>query len=188
MKRKIFFLIILLLSILINLTTKSQSLKIGLRYEPGILFVEQNNKGDILPAIFSISGNILVEPLEWFNIEVRPGMLFISEEYSGFDIGLFARLKILPTRFYLITGLNNHSNKGSVHNSAGGYDIEMLFKSIGIGYQFGHKFNIDIMYYWTTDKNYAYTRETDWLTYSRIINKQMNGILKIGFNLSWDIL
>ena len=180
--------IALLIFISTNLITNSQSLKVGLRYEPGVLFVEQDNKGNILPAIFSLSGNILVEPIEWFNLEIRPGMLFVSEEYSGYDIGLFARLKILPTHFYLITGLNNHSNKGSAHNSAGGYDIEMLFKSIGIGYQFGHRFNIDIMYYWTTDKNYAYIRETDWLTYSRIIYKQMNGILKIGFNLSWDIL
>lgn len=178
----------LLIFILTNLVTNSQSLKVGLRYEPGILFVEQNNKGDILPAIFSISGNILVEPIEWFNIEVRSGMLFISEEYSGFEIGLFARLKILPTHVYLITGLNNHSNKSSANNSGGSYGIEMLYKSIGIGYQFGSKFNIDIMYYWTANKNFAYTRETDWLTYSRIINKQMNGILKLGFNLSWDIL
>ncbi len=179
--------IIILFFLSITIVTKPQSLRVGLRYEPGLLFVEQKNKAEIIPAIFSLSGNLLVEPREWLNIEFRSGILFLSEEYSGFELGLFARFKILPTRFYLVLGINNHTNKGTANNSSGSYDKEILYKSIGIGYKTSSNFNIDLMYYWTDNKNYAYTLETDWLTYSRIVDKQMNGILKIGFNLSWDI-
>jgi len=182
------YLIILLILISMNLVIKSQTIKLGIRYEPGILIIEKNGKGESLPAIFSMSGNAIVTPIDWIDIEIRPGLVFVGEDYSGFEFGLFSRFKILPTSLYLIAGINNHSNKGYNNNSGGSYDKNMLYKSIGIGYNFDPKFNIDVTYYWTSDKNFAYVKETDWLTYSKIIDKQMKGIIKIGLNLSWDVL
>ncbi len=182
------FLIVLLLSMLINLTSKSQSLKIGLRYEPGILLTEQNSSTEIVPVLFCLSANFIVQPNTWLNFLVRPGILFVDEQYSGFEIGAFVRLMLFSTKFYLITGINNHSNREYAHNRSGSYGKEMLFKSIGLGYQADSKFGVDICYYWTSDKEYAYALLTDGLTYSRIVNRQMNGILKLGLNLSWDIL
>jgi len=171
-----------------NLVVKSQTLKVGLRYEPGILMVDNVGKSELTPAIFSISGNALFTPVEWIDLEIRPGFVSVGEDYSGFDVGLFARFKIIPTSFYLIAGINNHSNKEYSNNSGGSYSKNMLYKSIGIGYYFDTKFNVDISYYWTSNKNFAYLKETDWLTYSKIIDKQLDGIIKIGLNLSWDVL
>jgi len=95
---------------------------------------------------------------------------------------------LFSTKFYFITGINNHSNQPTGHNSAGGYGKEMLFVSCGLGFQYDLKFGVDISYYWTNDKDYAYAKLTDGLTYSRFVNRQMNGIIKLGFNISWDIL
>lgn len=173
--------------LIMNNVSTSQTGKIGLRFEPGISFTELKGKSEIVPIIFSISGNILFEPTEWFNLEVRPGILYMDDDYSGFEIGLFARFKLLPSRIYLITGINNHSNKSFAENSGSGSGKNILYKSIGIGYRIFSTTYIDLTYYWTADKDYASVRETDGLTYLRIINKQMNGILKIGINLSWDI-
>ena len=165
----------------------SQSLKIGLRYEPGILLTEQNSIKEVVPVLFCIASNITFQPNSWSGLIIRPAITFTDEQYSGYEIGAFIKLKLFSTRFYFITGINNHSNKATGHNSAGGYGKEMLFASVGLGFQSDSKFGIDICYYWTNHKEYGYAKLTDGLTYSRFINKQMNGILKLGLNLSWDI-
>ena len=167
---------------------KPQSLKLGLRFEPGILFSESNSKKQNIPVIFSGSANIIFEPIEWASFIIRPGITLIDEQYSGFEIGAFLKLILSSAKFYFISGINNHSNKAVGHNSAGGYGKEMLFASVGIGYQLDLKSGIDICYYWTNDKEYGYTKLTDGLTYSRFVSRQVNGILKLGLNLTWDIL
>jgi hypothetical protein len=166
----------------------AQSFKIGIRYEPGVMLTSQDSRNEIIPVLFCLSANVIVQPNGWLSFIVRPGILFVDEQYSGFEIGAFFKLMFFSTKFYFITGLNNHSANETGHNSGGAYGKELLFKCVGLGYQADSKFSVDINYYWTADQDFAYTRQTDWLTYSRIVNKQMNGILKLGFNLSWDVL
>lgn len=166
----------------------SQSVKVGLRIEPGILFSEQFNQSEINPVFYSVSANIIYEPIKWLGLEIRPG--YVSNgEYGGYEIGGFARIKILPTNIFLLIGMNNHSNNiSNAHNGGGSYVKEMLYKGIGVGYQKDSKLSFDIMYYWTNNRDYAYSRVTDWQSYSRIVNKQMNGILKLGFNISFTVI
>ncbi|PKL84057.1 MAG: hypothetical protein CVV24_02000 [Ignavibacteriae bacterium HGW-Ignavibacteriae-3] len=166
----------------------AQSFKIGLRYEPGVMFTSQNSRNEIIPVLFCLSINLIVQPNEWLSFIVRPGFLLVDEQYSGFEIGGFVKLMLFDTKYYSIIGLNNHSNKDTGHNTSGSYGKEILYKSIGLGFQADSKFCIDICYYWTSDKEYAYSRIRDGLTYSNIVSKQMNGILKLGIDLSWDIL
>lgn len=187
MKRNYAFFILFIL-ISTNQAIKSQSLNLGFRIDPTILLVEQTNESSILFTPYGMYLTTIFEPVEWFGIEIRPGYI-MGGDYTGFEIGAFAKFKILPSKFFLIAGLNNHSNNmQNAHNGGGSYEKNMLFKSFGIGYQTDSKLSVDLMYYWTSNKNYAYSRKTDWLTYSRIVDKQMNGIIKVGFSLAWDIL
>lgn len=97
--------------------------------------------------------------------------------------------KIFPKGIYIITGLNNHSNRSSGHNGGGSYAKQILYKGVGIGFQMNSKLSFDLMYYWTNDKDYAYSILIDSSSgYTTMVNKKMNGILKVGFSLAWDIL
>ena len=174
--------------LLINTFSIPQSLMLGLRYEPGILFGEQGSENFTMPLIYSISGNVLFEPIELFNIEIRPGIILISEEYSGFELGMFGIIKMLPTRFYLLFGFNNHFNMETAHNRGGSYEKGIFYKGLGLGYRTGLNSFIDLTYLWTSDRNFAYIIVTDGLTYSRQVDKKVRGILKLGFNITWDIL
>ncbi len=130
---------------------------------------------------------ILVAPADLVNLEFRPGLFLANEEYSGFDIGAFIRFKILSTKIYIIAGFNNHSNRSSGHNNGGSYSKDILYKGIGVGFQKDSKLSFDLIYYWTNDKDYAFSRVSDFLGNTRNINKQINGILKASFSLAWDI-
>lgn len=187
MNRNIVFLLVFIL-VLISRFIEAQSLKLGFRVEPTILLIEHKYESSISFTPYSLYLSTIFEPVDWLGVEVRPGYL-IGGDFWGFEIGFFARFKILPTKFYLITGLNNHSNEiHNAHNSGGSYEKNMLFKSVGLGFQKDSKLSIDLMYYWTNDKDFAYTFEQFESIYSRRINKQMNGIIKVGLSLAWDIL
>ena len=183
------FIISLLMLLLSSSMIKSQSVKLGFRIEPAFLFTELKDESSVSFTPFSLSLTTLVSPIDWLNFEIRPGYFLAGEDYGGFEIGAFLHFKVLPTAFSLIAGLNNHSNGiNGGHNGGGSYNKKMLFKSVGIGYQKDFKLSFDLMYYWTNDKDFAYTRKTDAFGYSTNYNKKMNGILKLGFSLAWDIL
>lgn len=183
------FIISLLMSLLSSSMIQSQSVKLGFRFEPAFVFTEQTNESSTSFTPYSFYLTTLVAPTDWLSIEVRPGLFVAGEDYGGFEIGAFLHFKVLPTAFSLIAGLNNHSNSiNSGHNGGGNYNKKMLFKSVGIGYYKDSKLSFDLMYYWTNDKDFAYTRKTDSFGYSTNYNKKMNGILKLGFSLAWDIL
>ena len=180
--------IFIVISLLVLFTeVESQSLRLGLRIEPSILFMEDKNKSVISFTPYSFYFNSIVAITNWLTIEVRPGLFLASQEFSGFELGAFAKLNILPECAYIVAGLNNHSNSVSGSNSGGSYAKRILFKGIGIGFQKDSKLNFDLMYYWTNDKEYGYSRRTDSSGLTESYSKMINGILKIGFSLSWNI-
>lgn len=186
---KYFVIASLLLLSLLNPSIKSQSLKLGFRVEPGVLFSQQNNESPTSFSPYGLYLTTLFTPIDWLTLEIRPGMFLAVDDYSGSEIGAFIRLNILATKYYFITGLNNHSNGGgNDHNSGGSYKKEMLYKGIGVGYQKDSKFGIDLIYYWTNNNVYAYSIDSYSHPNSRIYYKQMTGILKLGFSLSWELL
>jgi len=180
MNKKTFLLTIYLM---LSSITFAQSLKLGFRIEPTFLLTEAKTENSIAFSPYSFYFNIIVEPIDGLSLEVRPGYLIGGNEYSGFEFGAFARLKISSTKFFITSGLNNHSNNETGHNSGGSYAKEMLYKGIGIGFQKDSKLSFDIIYYWTDDKEFAYSFDG-----SSRKNKQMKGIIKLGFSLAWDVL
>jgi hypothetical protein len=182
-------LVFLLLIIFVSVTIKPQSLKLGFRIEPTIMITEQNNSSSIAFSPYAMYLTAIVMPVDGLSFEVRPGYFLGGEYYGGFEFGAFARWMIWQSRFYLIGGINNHSNSwlGS-HNGGSGLSKNILYKGIGIGFQNDSKLDIDLMYYFTNDKDFAYLSIYNPHGYSRFENKKMNGILKLGFSLAWDIL
>ena len=161
--------------------TEAQSLKIGFRLEPGVLIIEQNDNEEYLPTLASFYVHALFEPFEFLTFEIRPGYLFTGDEYTGFEIGAYARYKIPHFGLYIIAGLNNHSNGGSGHNGGGSYEKEILYKAFGIGFQKDKLLSADLIFYWTNNKDFAYSFVTER------INKRMEGIVKLGLSFAWDV-
>ena len=182
-------LVFLLFMIFGSLTIKSQSLKLGFRIEPTIMITEQNNSSSIAFTPYAMYLTAIVMPIDGLSFEVRPGYILGGEYYGGFEFGAFARWMILQSRFYLIGGINNHSNSmiGS-HNGGSGFSKSILYKGIGVGFQKDSKLSIDLMYYFTNDKDFAHSLIYDSYGNMRFENKRMNGILKVGFSLAWGVL
>jgi hypothetical protein len=160
----------------------AQNVKLGFRIEPAVLISEKEN----LFTPISAYANILYKPIDYLTIELRPGFLYAGEDYAGFEIGAFAKFRIVPTKFLIIVGLNNHSNAVFGRNGSGSYEKNILYKGIGFGYQIDEKLSFDLMYYFSNNSDYAYslTLEGNDLIYH---NTKMVGILKFGFSLAWDI-
>ena len=182
MKKSIIIFIILFITSAAN----AQILKIGFRVEPNILFTEADNSSSVLLAFYNVSLSAIVTPIEKVNIEVRPGYILGGEDYMGTELGLFLKINAL-SKLLLIAGLNSHSNNGSGHNSGGSYHKNIIYTGVGVGLKVDSRLSVDVMYYWTSDKSFAYYHTTDWQTYSRIIERNMNGIIKVGFCFTWDI-
>jgi hypothetical protein len=180
--------IILILFLIIFCTnSEAQILQAGFGIKPAILISESEGTNSILFAPYCINLSIMSELFDKLLIEAQPGYLLGGDEYTGFEFGINIKYRFI-SNLLIIVGINNHSNSESSHNSGGSYSKNLLYNGIGIGYQKDLNLSFDIMYYWTSDKVYAYYRDTDWLTYSRIVDKKMNGILKIGFNISFTLL
>jgi len=181
--------IFLSLIILENNIINAQYLKIGFRIEPTIMITEQNNSSSVAFAPYAFSLTAIIEPVDGIGFEVRPGFSLGGEYYGGFELGAFARWMILSSRFYLTGGLNNHSNSWvSSHNGGSGYRKNILYKGIGLGFQKDSKLSIDIIYYFTNDKEFAYSMVYDSYGNTKLENKLMDGLIKIGFSLAWDLL
>ncbi len=179
--------LVIILSLLILLffsrITQAQTLKLGFRIEPAMFMTEQKNESTVSFTFISGYLSLSLEPVEWIGLEARPGYL-VGGEYGGFEIGAFLRLRVLPSNFFIIAGINHHSNDIlDSHNTGGNYQKQMLFQGVGIGYQKDSKLGIDLTYYWTNDKVFAYSYNGSTKT-----DKLMSGIIKLGFSLAWNIL
>jgi hypothetical protein len=174
--------IILVLTALVLICSciKSQSLKLGFRVEPTILFTESNNSRYTHFSMYSFYLTTLLEPVGNFGFELRPGLIYGSPDYKGYDVGAYVKYNFV-SNFYLLAGLNNHYNAG------GGYVKNYIYKCIGLGYQRNSKLSFDIGYYWTGDKVLADLRMVNYLGPSTYTDEKMNGILKLGFSLAWEI-
>ncbi len=161
MKTKILLLIICLF---FSSIIFPQSLKIGFGAEPSLLFYNNKKESSTAFIPYGINLKIIVETNNWLNIETRPGIFYGGNvDYSWFELSGLIHLNILPSKFYIITGLSDHIR--------GGYD-DILYNGVGIGFQKDSIASFDLIFYWKTFKN----------------NERINGILKIDISFAWDIL
>jgi hypothetical protein len=146
---------------------------------------------DETSAIFTPYGMYLTSsfiPVDFLELEFRPGYI-IGGDYWGYELGAFLKINLLPTKIFVIGGVNNHLNTiESASNSGGAFKKYMLFNGIGIGYQKDSKLSIDIMYHWTSNKDFGYSNIHDKLGYLFTYKKNMSGIIKVGVSLAWEVL
>lgn len=180
---------LILLLILSSSISEAQLLKLGFRIEPVLLLTEKSNINSYSFSPYGLYASILFEPIDNVGLEIRPGFMIAEEYYGGFEIGYNIRWVIPSTKFYLVGGINSHSNTfTNSHNGGSGYTKRILFKSFGLGYQKDSKLGFDLMYYWTNDREYAYSNYIDSSGNFNSAAKYVNGVIKIGFSLAWDIL
>lgn len=160
-------------------TLLAQNIKLGFRIEPAFLITDTEN----LITPYSFYASILYQPTKYLDFEFRPGFLFSGEKYSGFEIGIFANYRIIPTKLIISIGINNHSNLGYSRNGFGSYSTDVFYIGFGPGIQIDNNLRVDIMYYYPTSGVYAYSFIAD-----EYYENKMVGILKLGFSLAWNIL
>jgi len=181
-------LVVILACIFINNMINAQSIKLGFRIEPTLMLIEKKNETSAIFTPYGMYLTSLFDPIDFLELEIRPGYI-IGGDYTGSELGLFTRFRIFSKKFYVSAGLNQHSNIDiTSHNTGGAYCKKILFKGIGIGYQKDSKLSIDIMYYWTSNKDFAWGEGYDQYGKLVIYKKNMNGIIKVGFSLSWEVL
>jgi len=141
----------------------AQTLKLGFSIEPSFISYERMDGSSISFVPFSADLKILVAPINWLNIETRPGIFIGSTDYMWVELGGYVRFNLLPSRFYIIAGVNDHIK--------GGHD-DLLYNGVGIGFQKDSRLSFDLIYYWKNG----------------VREDKLNGILKLGFGFSKDIL
>ena len=161
--KKFAFIVLSLVLLTTSVSIQAQSLKLGFGAEPSLLFYNNKMESSISFIPYSANLKILVAPLNWLNLEARPGIFFGGEDYSWIEFGGYARLNILPTRFYIIVGVNDHIR--------GGYD-DILYNGAGIGFQKDSIASFDLIFYWKSFVN----------------DEKINGLLKVNICFAWDIL
>lgn len=180
---KIFFIILSVSNVV-----SAQFLKAGFRYEPALFFTESKNGSSTLLNTISGSFSIQLYLFSWINLEIRPGYIY-GNGFNGWDLGMNIQMKLFSSDFFVLTGLHNHYNvANNSHNSGGNYDKTMLFKAFGMSYQYDHLLSFDVTYFWTSNKIFEYYFESDWLTYRKLENINMNGIIKIGIKVSFEVM
>jgi hypothetical protein len=184
-------LIFLLIIISFN-EIKAQLLKLGFRYEPALVLTKENNNSDYEISAYSFYLTTSITPIENLSIDLRPGYFFGHEYYGGFEIGVYAKWVIQNSKYFLVVGLNKHSNSwlGS-HNGGSGISKDMIYKAFGLGFQSNSKISFDIMYYWTNNKIFSYSRYYYYTSNGEVYGTSYNeitGILKVSFSCSFDII
>lgn len=163
-RMRIFILIIFLLPLSSNCQiTTAQTLKFGLSIEPSFISYERMDGSSISFVPFSANLKILAAPVNWLNFEARPGIFIGGLDYRWLELGGYTRINLLPTRIYIIAGVNDHIK--------GGYD-DLLYNGAGIGFQKDSRLNIDVIFYWKNG----------------VREDKLNGVLKFCFGFSWDVL
>lgn len=180
------FLIIIFIALWSELN--AQNLSIGFRAEPALVLTEWGSSNSFEFSVVSFYLNAVYSPFSDWGIEFRSGYFIGNEYYGGFEIGAYVKWKIPNEHYYLIAGVNKHSNdRTGGHNGGSGINKEMVFTGIGAGYQKDRKLGFDIMYYWTGDKVYSYSYSPLSSGRGKIFN-EITGILKVSFTISFDII
>ncbi|RJP61258.1 MAG: hypothetical protein C4543_03695 [Ignavibacteriales bacterium] len=179
---------IIILYILVSSLISAQSLKLGFRLEPSIILTEDYNESGLQFTPYGLAITSIYSPLKDFELEVRGGYFLGGEDFTGFEYGAFINYRLFNGDFLLSAGLLNHLNSASGHNTSVSYAKDLLFTGLGLKYLVDSKLSVDMMYFWASDKVYGYSWITDHSGFSRIIDKRINGLLKIGISLAFNII
>lgn len=180
-------LIIFLYFVTVSENIFSHKLKIGPRIELGFLSTECKGDNSISFSPYGFYLTTKYQPLDFLSFELRPG-IFLAGEYSGYEIGGFMWIQLFQSDWSFISGLNNHSNIiNATHNSGGSYSKDILYNGGGRGFPKDKILTVDILFYWTSNKNYSYGYSRDTLRNFIKYEKKIEGIIKTSICLTWEL-
>ena len=135
-----------------------------------------------LPINFHISFGIRF--LEHYKIDVRTGLMLVSEDYWAGDKGIFFQTDIPDSKFYGKAGIDFANNGGEAHgvvdySESGG---RTTYYCLGVGIRTSKHFNAELMYYFPVDKVFGYNNVYDFNTNTSTKYDKINyGMINIGF-------
>ena len=139
---------------------------------------------DIYPV--SLYLNFLFYTSANIALEIKPGLVFGGDIYTGADAGLFVRYYFESRKYFASLGLNLHQN------FSGGHGLSLAVRSSGesflfYGIKFGYKpkenFAFTLGYYFLPGNNWLFLiRDSSDISKSYSVN--LNYAVKLGFELT----
>ncbi len=169
--------------------TGNVNFEIGLRDELVLMFVNEHNFSvnrteNTLQLFLPINLHLCagVEFLDHYKIDIRFGLLFVYEDFSGLDEGIFFQGDLFD-RIYGTAGADFFYDTPNSHNG-GGSGGNFILYGIGLGYKTSDNFNIDMMFYLPDKKVFGFDRDNSYSP-AQTYNKVNNGLVKLGFQYSF---
>ena len=149
-------------------------------YTEGYSYEIQNNKKEIIFYPASVYLNVAIVFNNASSLEIRPGILFAGEYFSGLEIGLFYRHQF-SDQFFGNIGIVAHYNTSMAHGTSVYEEINSgIYYNLGvtIGFKLNENVNLIFSYYKTLDEYYGYNWVYgDYQKYERYLYS----IIKFGF-------
>ena len=165
-----------------NTSESNVNVYFGIRDEIIIMFGNLENK-NVVKTDFPINIHVLcgLKFLKYFKIEVRLGLIYVFDDFSGYDGGIYMLTHLFKTNIFTEVGIERFHNIGSSHGgSFSGGNITLL--CFGIGYNTSKNFNLDISYC-IPDKRKIGIDEV--IGFRQTYDKVVNGLLRVGFQYSF---
>lgn len=180
---------LILFHILLTSLVFGQSLKLGMHFGPGYVFAEDAGTSDDFPSIGNLMISIIFEPLSSVGIELRPGIFLGTEQFTGIQVGSLLIYKIPSTSFTSIIGMLHHFNVATSGHNRGSQSGYFPFYGTGLGFNANDNLRFELSYFFTSRKTYAGYDKIDYITGEKThFNKNINGILFIGFTIAFEIV
>ncbi len=124
---------------------------------------------------------------EYYKIDFRIGIIYVFEDFSGIDKGIFLQANLFKSNFYGTLGIDFFNNCREAHGimvySESGGDITSF--CFGIGYNLSKHFDLEVSYYLPTNKVYGYNQVNYGAIHIQRYEKINNGLLIIGFQYNF---
>lgn len=183
--KRLFFLLLFLSPFIL-----AQGIKLGVRLEPGYIYAKDGNQSDDFVAVFNFSTTIIVEPTDAIGLEIQPGILIGTDQFTGIEIGSILRYNIPNSDISALFGMNHHFNASiSSSNFGGSQSGYFPFYGVGIGYTINPNLRFDLSYFVTSRKEYSGYDVIDYITGERThFDRIIEGIVRLGLNMAFEIV
>jgi hypothetical protein len=180
-------LLLIVVLVITGSNVSAQTIQAGFRFEPAFTLTNVNSENEVNFSPYSLYASIKGNISERISLEVRPGYFMGEENYGGPELGGFFHYRVIDG-WKILLGYNYHSNTwlgGS--NNRGGYSKKINHTAVGLLYQKDSKLSFDITYFIPHDRVFGYSNHIDSMGKSVLSEKKVNGIIKLGFSIMWDI-
>lgn len=156
--------------------------ELGIRDEFILLFANHYNdySGKVENTMFySLPFNLHacagIRFLNYFKIDLRAGLLWITEDFLGFDKGIYLQSLLFSSNIYVEAGIDFFNGIGNGHTND-----KYTFYCFGLGYEPARNFDIDLLFSVPNTKIYGYTINDNVFPTVKYENIN-NGLLRFGF-------